>query len=291
MGGATGQRENSAAFSSPPAATGCSRATERSSAGWITSATSGAFTTPTRSSSAIVVCSRSGVSSPSVRWRKSGERRRRSCCAAYVPSDRRAAEPSAKSSIAFGRLEPPAPRPRQAHSLASERDPRQPVVFCWKSDSRSAARHALAFRMRRQDPVDLVRACRFLRFVLLSEWAEHVLWASVFFAFVAAAEAATAGDHQGAGSFVLPPAFRAQCQSTVRAFGYPGSVSATSAAGFRSGTTELLPAARRLSSVPAPALPGAAGAHPHPRRYGAPSPRPELCSELRTQCEQRRTPG
>jgi hypothetical protein len=90
--GATGHRRNSAGSSPPPGATGCSRATARMSAGWITSATSGTLTTLTRSSSAVAVSSRGGgVSSPSVRWRTLGDGRGRLCCAAPAPSDTRAA--------------------------------------------------------------------------------------------------------------------------------------------------------------------------------------------------------
>src|SRR6266516_491429 len=80
---ATGRRPNSAACSPPPRATGWSPATARTWADWITSATSGTLTTPTRSSSAAVASSRGGAASfPSVRWPKSGDGRERLCWAA-----------------------------------------------------------------------------------------------------------------------------------------------------------------------------------------------------------------
>jgi len=101
--GATGRRRNSDGCSPSPGATGCSRATPRTSAGWIMSATSGTLTTPTRSSSAVAASSRGGgVSSPSVRWRKLGDGRGRLCCAAPAPSDTRAASaPSVPGSISL----------------------------------------------------------------------------------------------------------------------------------------------------------------------------------------------
>ena len=90
--GATGHRRNSAGSSPSPGATECSRATARTSGGWITSATCGTPITPTRSSSAVAVSSRGGgVSSPSARWRKSDNGRGRLWCAAPAPSDTRAA--------------------------------------------------------------------------------------------------------------------------------------------------------------------------------------------------------
>lgn len=71
-------------------ATGYSRATARTSAGWITSATSGTLTTLTRSSSAVAVSSRGGgVSSLFVRWRRLGDGRGQLCCAAPGPVPRR----------------------------------------------------------------------------------------------------------------------------------------------------------------------------------------------------------
>jgi len=130
--GATGHRRNSAASSPSPGATGCWRATARTSAGWITSATSGTLTTLTRSSSAVAVSSRGGgVSSPSVRWRKLGDGRGRLCCAAPAPCDTRATSASSVTgSISLD---------GSSHWLQAlgERSltlsgSLQPVVLCWK---------------------------------------------------------------------------------------------------------------------------------------------------------------